>query len=217
MLRPPEAGFRAAAFLVLLALISAQYPGPGAQAPRPDALRLFREGKFEEARIQCLREIAEDPNNIEAYVVLGWTLVAMGRYADAEAYARRALEEVRRDPRIMETMGVAAFFLGKNDQALRWFQTYVTVLPEGSRVASSYQHMGEIYIRTSRWGHADIALRTALQFEPTNARWWTRLGYAREMGGDHRYALEAYEAALRINPRLTDAQLGRERVLRALR
>lgn len=205
--------------LLLLALILAAGPAPllGAQATRPDALKLYREGKYEEARVQCLTEISQDPVNIESYVVLGWSLVALGRHADAEVYASKAYDEVRKDPRVMETLGEASYFLGKNDQALRWFQAYITALPEGARVASSYQYMGEIYIRTSRWGHADIAFRTALQFEPSNARWWTRLGYAREMGGDLRYSLEAYDAALKINPGLTDALLGRERVSKRLR
>ncbi len=215
MRRLPEP--RIAALALLLALAAGLAPDLGAQVPKPDALKLYREGRYEESRVQCLQEIAQDPANIEAYVVLGWSLVAMGRYADAEIYARKAYDEVRKDPRVMETLGEASYFLGKNDQALRWFQSYITALPEGTRVASSYQYMGEIYIRTSRWGHADIAFRTALQFEPSNARWWTRLGYAREMGGDLRYSLEAYDAALKINPGLTDARLGRERVAKLLR
>lgn len=215
MRRFPEP--RISALALLLALAAGLTPDLGAQVPKPDALKLYREGRYEESRVQCLQEIAQDPANIEAYVVLGWSLVALGRYADAEVYARKAYDEVRKDPRVMETLGEASYFLGKNDQALRWFQSYITALPEGTRVASSYQYMGEIYIRTSRWGHADIAFRTALQFEPSNARWWARLGYAREMGGDLRYSLEAYDAALKINPGLTDAQLGRERVAKLLR
>lgn len=202
---------------VLLVLSGALAPRLPAQAAKPDALKLYREGRYEDSRVACLQEISQDPANIEPYVVLGWSLVALGRYADAEVYARKAYDEVRKDPRVMETLGESSFFLGRNDQALRWFQVYVTALPEGSRVASSYQYMGEIYIRTSRWGHADIALRTALQFEPSNARWWARLGYAREMGGDLRYSLEAYDAALKINPGLTDALLGRERVTKLIR
>ncbi len=215
MRRPPDPGLVLPA--VLLVLSGAFAPGLPAQAARPDALKLYREGRFEESRVVCLQEISQDPANIEPYVVLGWSLVALGRYADAEVYARKAYDEVRKDPRVMETLGESSFFLGRNDQALRWFQAYVTALPEGSRVASSYQYMGEIYIRISRWGHADIALRTALQFEPSNARWWARLGYAREMGGDLRYSLEAYDAALKINPGLTDALLGRERVAKMIR
>ena len=215
MRRPSDP--RAALLAAILALSAVLAPSLHAQVSKPDALKLYRAGKYEDARVQCLREISEDAMNIEAYVVLGWSLVALGRHADAEVYARKAYDEVRKDPRVMETLGESAFHLGRNDQSLRWFQAYITALPEGSRVASSYQYMGEIYIRTSRWGHADIALRTALQYEPSNARWWSRLGYACEMGGDLRYALAAYNEALRINPRLTDAQLGRERVAKRIR
>jgi len=215
MRRLPDPGLSLLAVLVVLS--GAFAPGLPAQAAKPDALKLYREGRYEDSRVACLQEISQDPANIEPYVVLGWSLVALGRYADAEVYARKAYDEVRKDPRVMETLGESSFFLGRNDQALRWFQAYVTALPEGSRVASSYQYMGEIYIRTSRWGHADIAIRTALQFEPSNARWWARLGYAREMGGDLRYSLEAYDAALKINPGLTDALLGRERVAKLIR
>lgn len=205
------------ALAVLLILFPVMGRGPGAQAARPDALNLYRQGKFEDARVSCLQEIAEDPVNIEAYVVLGWSLVALERYADAEVYARKAYDEIRKDPRVMETLGESAYFLGKNAEALKWLQAYITALPEGSRVASCYYYMGEIFLRTSRWGHADIALRTALQYVPSNARWWARLGYARELGGEFRYALEAYDEALRINPRLTDAQLGRDRVAKRIR
>ena len=203
-----------AAFLALFPVIAR---GPSAQAAKPDALKLYREGKYEDSRVVCLQEISENPANIEPYVVLGWSLVALERYADAEVYARKAYDEIRKDPRVMETLGESAYYLGKNVESLRWLQAYITALPEGSRVASSYYYIGEIYIRTSKWEHADIALRTALQYSPTNARWWTRLGYARELGGDFLYALEAYNEALRINPQLTDAQMGRDRAAKRIR
>lgn len=201
----------------LLTLSPAVVQGPAAQEARVDALKLYREGKYEEARVGCLAEISANPANIEPYVVLGWSLVALERYADAEVYARKAYTEVRKDPRVMETLGEAAYFLGKNAESLRWLQAYITALPEGSRVASSYYYMGEIYIRTAQWAHADIAFRTALLYEPSNARWWSRLGYAREQGGELRYALAAYDEALRINPGLTDAALGRDRVAKRIR
>jgi tetratricopeptide (TPR) repeat protein len=214
-MRRPHNSFLA--FLVaLLTLFPAVVQGPQAQEAKPDALNLYRSGKYEEARVACLGEIASDPSNIESYVVLGWSLVALERYADAEVYARKAYDQVRKDPRIMETLGESDYFLGKNTDSLRWFQAYVTAVPEGSRVASCYYYMGEIYIRSSRWGHADIAFRTALQYVPNNARWWARLGYAREQAGELRYALEAYNEALTINPGLSDAALGKDRVTKRI-
>ncbi len=180
---------------------------------RPDALKLYQASRFEEARTACLAEISTDPTNIESYVVLVWSLLSLERYSDAELYATRAYTTVRRDPRIVETLGEAAYYLGKNDLALERFRDYVNLLPDGSRIGTVYYLTGETYLRQVKYEHADIALRTALQYEPNNARWWTRLGYVRERSSLWAYALEAYAAALTINPGLVDAQSGKARVM----
>lgn len=184
----------------------------GAQS-RPDALKLYQEGRIEEARTACLAEISSDPTNIESYVVLVWSLLSLERYSDAELYATKAYTTVRRDPRIVETLGEAAYHLGKNDLALERFRDYINLLPDGSRIGMVYYLTGETYLRLVQYEHADIALRTALQYEPNNSHWWTRLGYVRERASHWAYALEAYTAALAINPGLVDAQNGKARVI----
>jgi tetratricopeptide (TPR) repeat protein len=183
---------------------------------KPDALRLYVDGKYDEARLACLAEIASSPSDIDAYVVLSWSLVSLGRYADAENYALKGYA-LRRDPRLTETLGETAYFLGRNDAALRNFQNYVSAVPEGGRVGMAYYYQGEIYLRLGRFGHADIAFSTALQFTPGSAKWWTRLGYARERSGDSIHALEAYKKALSIDPRLQDASDGADRMSAKLR
>ncbi len=184
---------------------------------KPDALKMYREGRFEEARTICLTEIAVDPGNIESYVVLVWSLLSLERYADAEIYAKRAYTTVRKDARIVESLGEAAYYQGKNEQALAYFMDYVNLLPDGARLGQVYYLTGETYLRLVKLQHADISIRTALQYEPNNARWWTRLGYVRERASDWSYALGAYEAALLINPGLVDALRGKERVLARVR
>jgi tetratricopeptide (TPR) repeat protein len=184
---------------------------------RPDALQKYREGRYDEARQICLSELEENPENMESYVVLGWSLIALGRYADAELYANRAYNTVRRDPRIVEILGEAAFYQGKNQDAIRHFTNYINQLPDGSRIGAVYFFLGEIYLKQDKLNHADIAMRTALQYEPNNARWWARLGFIRERLSDWVFALEAYTAALKISPALNDAVLGRDRVNAKLR
>jgi tetratricopeptide (TPR) repeat protein len=183
---------------------------------KPDALRLYVDGKYDEARRACLAEISASPSNVESYVVLSWSLISLGRYADAENYALKGYA-LRRDPRLTETLGETAYFLGRNDAALRNFQNYVGAVPEGGRVGMAYYYVGEIYLRLGRFGHADIAFSTALQFTPGSAKWWNRLGYARERYGDAVHALEAYKKALAIDPRLQDATEGAERISAKLR
>ena len=74
--------------------------------------------------------------------------------------------------------------------------------------------MGELYLRLAKYKHADIALSAAVTLETVNSLWWSRLGYAREQTRDYRYSLEAYNRALTLNKNLTDAQRGKDRVLK---
>jgi tetratricopeptide (TPR) repeat protein len=72
--------------------------------------------------------------------------------------------------------------------------------------------MGEIFIRLGEYHHADIAFTTAVYHFPNSARWWSRLGYAREMAEDWKYSAEAYDKALQLNSSYTEAVRGLGRV-----
>lgn len=196
----------AVAFLLLLAAAA------GAAQDRPDALRLYREGRYEEAVQVCLNELQEMPRNMDSFTVMGWSLLALNRFEEAYNQARKALEIAPYDQRLVQIAGEALFNLGKNREALGYFEQYVTLTPTGGRVATVYSLMGEIFIRLGQYNNADIAFSTALHFEGQNARWWARLGYARESGGDLVNAQAAYENALKLNSGLMEAQRGLESV-----
>ena len=182
------------------------------QAARPDALQMYREGRFEDAVRICLNELEVMPRNLDSYVVLGWSLVSLGRYQEAVNYGNAALRVSRFDTRVIQNMGEAYFYLGNNQEALRFFEEYLSLVELGARVATTYYYMGEIFIRLRDFPRADISLTTAVQLFPNNARWWARLGYAREMAEDFRFALEAYNRALTLSPAQTEALNGRSRV-----
>jgi tetratricopeptide (TPR) repeat protein len=210
-MRKPSSPFLPAV-LAILAMLAA----PAAAQGSPDAQKLYLEGKYDEARRICLERILQAPDDIESYVVLSWSLLALERYADAENYALKGYA-VRRDPRLTETLGEAAYRLGRNEAALSNFQNYVSAVPEGGKVGVAYYFMGETYLRLARFAHADICFTSALQYSPGSAHWWTRLGWAREKAGDFAHALEAYNEALALDPRLEDAKAGKERVAARIR
>ena len=187
-----------------------------AQQSRPDALVEYRNGNFERSIEICKNEIAADPRNIESHVVICWSLVRLGRYAEAMPYARSGRNISRYDVRIAEILGEICYFQGQNDEALQYFQEYINLAPEGARIEMVYYFLGEIYIRLGRFRHADIALSTAVHWVPGNAAWWTRLAYARENAGDLREAVAAYDTALSLNPQSNDARRGLDRVRQAL-
>jgi len=189
--------------LTLSALLPAQ--------TKPDALKAYREGRYNDAVTICLDEIAADPSNVESHVVLSWALVEAKRYEEAENWAKKGHALSKYDPRLIEILAEAHYYLGNNQQSLRLFQEYISYAPNGSRISLVYYFMGEIYLRLAKYRHADMAFSAALQLESMNARWWTRLGYSREMAKEYRYALEAYHSALKLDPNEQDAIRGRDR------
>jgi tetratricopeptide (TPR) repeat protein len=182
----------------------------------PDALNEYRQNNFERSVQICRDEIALNPNNLEAHVVICWSLIKLGRFDEALRFARTARSLSRYDARVAEILGEIYFYQGNNNEALQFFQEYVTIAPLGGRIEQGYYFIGEIYIRTGKFRHADIALSTAVHYAPNRADWWTRLAYARENAGDYVQAVEAYEKALSFNSQLADARRGLERVRQTL-
>lgn len=183
------------------------------QTTKQDALVLYHNGKYRESVQVCEEELKENPNRVDSYVVMCWSLVKNKQYAEAEERALSGLEVSPYDLRLIEILGEAKYFLGKNTGAMEQFQKYVANAAEsGARVGSAYYYMGEIFIRQARYQHADIAFSSAVKKEPMLDSWWIRLGYAREMAGNYYEAVNAYDEALRLNPSSIEASRGRDRV-----
>ena len=181
-------------------------------AVKKDALQLYRERQYDAAITVCEQEIKADPSNMDAYSVLIWSLLRQKRYLQAKERGLQARKENAYDIRIIEALGEAEYYLGKNDSALSYFQRYVSRARESDGdYVLSYYYMGEIYIKQSKFQHADIALTTAVKNRPDRADYWTRLGYAREMCKEYSSAIEAYDKALALNANLSDAKSGKER------
>lgn len=178
----------------------------------PDALVLYRQGQYERAVDVTLEELADNPRNLDSYTVLGWSLLALGRYEDALLYGNRGLEVSRFDHRLVHIVGEANYQLGNNLEALQYLQNYAALAPQGTLIDEVYYLIGEIHIGFKEYHHADIALTTAVHLDGTRGRWWARLGYAREMAGSPEYARQAYESALQRNPNLVEARRGLERL-----
>ena len=190
--------------LVIISVLTAQ--------TKPDALKEYRQGNLDRAIEICILEITDSPGNMDSYTVLGWSLIKKGDYQRALEYGKQGLSHNFHDTRIIEIVGEANYYLGNNLDALENFERYCVLAPTGDRIELVYFYMGEIFIRLGEYNHADVAFTTAVYHSPNQARWWARLGYAREMARDYQYSLEAYDQSLQLNPSLTEALRGKERV-----
>ena len=185
---------------------------------KPDALVLYRNGKYPEAIKICEQEISNNPKNIDSYCVLCWSLVRNRQYVEAEVRANEARKLAPSDVRVMEVLAEAKYYQGKNNEAIEMFRNYIANAPSNAaRIGNAYYYMGEIYIRQGRYQHADISMTMAVYTEPLVDLWWTRCGYAREMAGNYSSALEAYSKAIELNNSQADAARGKERVAARLR
>lgn len=209
-------GATAGAVLLFALVLSLCLPTAAAAQEPADALAFYRQGRYSEAVAVTLQEIAAMPRNMDSYTVLGWSLLALGRYQDALEYGLRALEISRFDVRVIGIVGEAHYNLGNYLQALDYFEEYVAIAPTGTLIEAVYFFMGEIFLRFEEYNHADIAFSAAAFHNANSPRTWARLGFAREQALRLESALEAYNRALQLNPSLADAIRGVQRVNEAL-
>lgn len=205
---------KTAIFLLLLSACSFSL-----WAQKKDALELYRQGDYSQAVDVCLQELKDlAPSQLglrmNAYTVLGWSYIGLKQYNRALESATKARSESRYDIRIIEIAGEANYYLGRDNEALNLFEEYIALNEDspGDRIELVYYFMGEIFLRLSEFNHADIAFSTAVHYSPQSARWWARLGYAREQIPDSSAAQEAYSKALELQPSLEEAQAGLDRL-----
>lgn len=183
---------------------------------RPDAAKEYKAKNYGTAVDICISEIKAGKSTADTYAILMWSLNRQKRYREAINYGNQGLKKYN-DMRLVESQGVAYYYLGSYDQALASFKSYAAELPEGSFIDDVYYFLGEIYIRRGEFQNADIALTTAVHHYPKSAVWWARLGYAREQAGSYESALGAYDQALKINKNNAEAKSGRDRVVTKLK
>ncbi|HEX2167368.1 MAG TPA: AAA family ATPase [Longimicrobiales bacterium] len=102
-----------------------------------------------------LRSIAINPGNAEVHHQLGQTLMALGRYDEAEAAYHRALELEPWRAMTLVPLSAIAVREGRHDEEMRWADSAIAVAPD---VPYAYSARG---IARLRRGDAAGALRDA--------------------------------------------------------
>jgi len=186
-----------------------------------NALVSWRQGNYDEAVDICLEELDTLPESsfaerMDSYTVLCWSLLGLKRYDEVVKYGSEAFEKSSRDWRFVAVLGEAHYFLGNNKESLYFLEKYIELRSSGDKADYMYYLMGHVFIRLEEYNRADVALSMAVYLKPLDAKWWARLGYAREQAKDYQRAKDAYSKALSINSSLVDAERGMKRVHESL-
>ncbi len=199
---------------------------PTLAAPTPDdtlsmhfatADRLHREGRFKESADELKRALAVNPNSPEAHFNLanvvrdaGEPALAVEGYKTAVACAKSKRHIY---PDALINLGDALNRLGRHDEALGYLREARRLQPQ--RVQAQVGTAFTLEAQGKLTAAIDV-LRQATAFTPDNPALFTHMGAARHWYGDYTGALEAFDAAIRIDPDHAEAHVERAHTLLTL-
>ncbi len=165
------------------------------------AYALYHTGQVDEALQECLRISEEDPDLLDAKVLIAQIYLNRPRKKSEEAL--RLLSEVlRKDGTNFVAMLMMAnelSSLGQADQAVRIFER---AYAEQELNAQSHHSWGVSLLQLERVEEASQHLRAATVLDPKFAMAHFNLGYSLGLQGRWDAAIRAYEEAAKVNPGL---------------
>jgi len=140
---------------------------------------LIRLGRLEQARKQLHAALALSPNNADAIFNMGNLRMALGRYADAENYFRRAVAARRTDPLIRTHLAEALAAQSLLDKSR---VEYDKILKSKPRFAPALAGLASLERSAGRFSAAEELYRKALQSDPNLPAALVGLSVCRRMG-----------------------------------
>ena len=124
-------------------------------------------GRLDEA-VALFRQSIEAKPTAEAYTFLGWTYSGMGRYADAIAECRKAIEVDPDFGNPYNDIGAYLIELGRPDEAVPWLQRAMEA-PRYEPRSFPHLNLSRIYAARHDFARAIQELDRALEFDPSCA------------------------------------------------
>lgn len=163
------------------------------------ALVYQQQGKHAEAVAECREAIRLDPAYAPPRIVLGGSLLALGRVAEATAELERAVKLLPKEGVAREQLARAYTRGGQPALAIEQYRALREMAPDNPEYA--YQ-LGRAYLRLSEW-----AMQRLREVDPGSARIYQALGHNYRVQGRADLAVRAFERAAQADPRLPEIHL----------
>lgn len=201
--------FMAALLLVGLGFLVGFKFGAGEAGPaRAQALE---EGFSENANLESAR--GDDPSYAKALVDSATAYAGVGRFEKASEAINRALvfDPVNADAYLVR--GRIMQLTGDERSAFESYEKYIALNPDNPYALNN---VAFIYIQHTRFEEAPPLLERAIAQKADVAYFQNNLGIVYQQLGQHQKAVEAFQAALTIDPSYAKARTNMERVQKFL-
>jgi len=167
--------------------------------------RLLTDRQRVDASIKAFdEEAAREPTNLSARLMGAVLVHTQGNLADAKARYQAIL---RIEPRAaLAANNLAAIYAEEGDN-LKEAQTLAeSAADQVPTHAGVLDTLGSVYLRRQLYGPAIVQFGRSVAAEPNNPLYHYHLGLALSKGGDTQRAREAFQRAVKLNPRLGAAR-----------
>jgi tetratricopeptide (TPR) repeat protein len=192
-------------FAVLALLIIVQVPDVAATACYRAGSKFFAAGKYQAAATAFKGVVMIKPRYAGGYLELGYTYLALRKYALAEK-AYLDAKRLNDDACAACGLGMTYHRWGRHEDAEKEFQRAMRL---DSNYACPYAQSGTMYYALGRYKEAIEAFKRAATLYPCYET-YEYLGNAYVFARDYEPAIDAYKKAIQINPKNESAhyQLG---------
>jgi protein O-GlcNAc transferase len=177
------------------------------------ALSAMQNGRADDAARLFRQVLQSQPRHVGALNLLSILLTQLGRFEEAESYARRAVKENASSDATFYNYGLILKALKRPAEALKRFSEALKINP---RIAETWNNRGTTFNDLKRYREAIADFDRAIAINPNYADAFLNKANALADLKNFAQSLAAYEKALALKPELPDAWLGRGKALSGL-
>lgn len=164
-----------------------------AAATFEQAVELHSQKQSDAAIAKLTAVVGMQPNNSEAYNLLGVCYDEKGQYKDAQDEYKKAIKIEPINARFLNNLGYS-YYLNNNDkQAIKWYEKALKFTPDDRRIQNN---LGLAFGRRGEYAKAKEQFVRAVGEHGA----LLNLGYIYSQQGRYQQAIEQFEAALKLQP-----------------
>jgi protein O-GlcNAc transferase len=178
------------------------------------ALTAMQKGKADNAARLFKQVLQSQPRHVGALNLLCLLLTRLGRYEEAEIYARRALHESASSDATFYNYGIILKALKRPVEALEQFSQALKINPS---VAETWNNRGTVFSDLQRYREAIADFDRAIGLNPNYSDAFCNKANALTELKSYEQSLPVYDRALALKPDQAEAWVGRGKALAGLR